>query len=60
MAVTVISTIHVATDAVTKKEHTRENVIKPEDIFSYTNLMNRINLSDQYFDSYSLFKKSMT
>ena len=56
-AATVIYAIHEATNVVTKRKHTRENVNKPEVIFSYTNLMSRASLSDQYLASYSFFEK---
>ena len=57
-AVTVIfSTIHDATEVVTGKKHTGGNVIKSEVIFSYTNLMSQVILSDQYLVSYSFLKK---
>ena len=56
-AVPVISTIHEATELVTKRKDTGENVIKPEAIFSHAYIMRGVNLSDQYFVSYIFFKK---
>ena len=51
--------IHQATDVVPKKKHTGEYVIKPETIFSYTNLMRGVDLSDQYLISFLFLKMSM-
>ena len=58
-AVTVISTIHEATEVVTKKKQTGENVIKFETNFSYTNIISSINLGDQYLATYSFFEKEV-
>ena len=45
------STIHEAAELATKKKHTRQNVIKPGTIFSYTNLISGVDFSDQYLVS---------
>ena len=58
--VTILSTIHEATELLTKKKDSHGNRIpKPVPIYEYTKYMSGVDLSDQYMSFHVALRKSM-